>query len=76
MNTPSKPIRKGTPEQNDNLARPTTKSAVNKSEYKRQSVAPFSSPGKGAYVRKSVGVSPSTVPINDKDAGKGTGNAR
>lgn len=73
MATPSLPIRKGPnidaspngPQMSGGVPNPV-----------RQSATPFSSPGDGAYKRVTAPVDPASVPINDKDAGKGTGNVR
>lgn len=64
---PSKPVRKGpsinvspvgTPKSGGGIPMPTTKSA-----------APFGSVDKSVYKRPSAPVSPTSVPINDKDGG-------
>lgn len=73
---PSKPTRKGpsinvsptgTPKTGDGIPKPTTKA-----------VAPFGSIDKSVYKRPSAGVTPTGVPINDKDGGnalkRGTGH--
>lgn len=70
---PSKPVRKSPgvnvspvgKSSGGSIPMPTTKSA-----------APFGSVDKGVYKRTSAGVTPTGVPVNDKDAGNGTGNAR
>lgn len=70
---PQKPVRKGPSvnvspvggHQTANVPAPTRKSA-----------APFGSVDKSVYKRPSAGLSPAGQPVNDKDAGKGTGNVR
>lgn len=70
---PSKPIRKGPginvspagKSSGGSIPMPTTKSAT-----------PFGSVDKGVYKRTSASVTPTGVPVNDKDAGRGTGNVR
>lgn len=73
MTTPSKPIRKGPgvnvspvgKSSGGSIPMPTTKSAT-----------PFGSVDKSVYKRTSAPISPTGVPVNDADAGKGTGNVR
>lgn len=74
MATPSKPIRKGpavnvspagTPRPGSGVPMPSKKSAT-----------PFGSVGKGVYKRVSAGIVAGKTPVNDKDAGRGTGNVR
>lgn len=71
---PSKPIRKaanvnvkpnGMVPAKSQSVMPTTKSAQ-----------PFGSVPKTVYNRTTAPVSPTGVPVNDKDSGKGTGNVR
>lgn len=70
---PSKPIRKSPgvnvspvgKSSGGNIPMPTTKSA-----------AAFGTINKTVYNRPSAPVSPTTIPVNDKDAGRGTGNVR
>lgn len=62
MNTPGRPVRKTAVVGADKLARPTP--GANSNVPAKKSAAPFSNPGKGAYVRKPVGVTPQTVPTH------------
>lgn len=73
MATPSLPIRKG----------PSIDVSPNGSHMSagvpnpvRKSAAPFGSVDKSVYNRTPAPVSPTSAAINDKDAGKGTGNVR
>lgn len=75
MNVPSRPQRKAASTGNDKLARPTSSNVPGKSAYVRKA-ATNAQASKSTYGRKSVGLSPSQQPINDKDAGRGTGNVR
>lgn len=67
-----KPTRKAATTSNDAIARPTSSNVPGASAYNRQSAAPFSNPGKGAYVRKDSGLNASNVSVNrpDEKAGK------
>ena len=69
-NIPPKPARKSPTQGTDNLARPTS-GGVSKSAYVRKTAT-----GPVSLNRRPAGVTPSGQPINDKDAGKGTGNVR
>lgn len=70
---PSKPIRKGPginvspagKSSSGSIPKPTTRTAQ-----------PFGSVDKSVYKRPSAGVTPTGVPVNDPDAGRGTGNVR
>lgn len=42
----------------------------------KKSAAPFGTVDKSAYTRKTADSGPMQQPVNDKDAGKGTGNLR
>lgn len=73
MATPQLPIRKGPsidvspngPHMGGGVANPVRKSA-----------APFGSVDKSVYNRTPAPITPTSSPVNDKDAGKGTGNVR
>lgn len=74
MAVPSLPIHKGPsidvspngPHMGGGVANPVRKSATPFGSVTRESVLPT----------QTAPVSPTTVPINDKDAGNGTGNVR
>lgn len=74
MATPSRPVRKSTQVGVGKLGTPVP--GPNKSTYQRQSVAPFSNPGKGAYKRQAAPISASGTPVNDKDAGNNVYRAK
>lgn len=73
MATPSTPQRKAA---NVNVRPNGTVPGANPVMPTRKSAAPFGSVDKSVYKRTTAPVSPTGVPINDKDAGKGTGNVR
>lgn len=73
MATPSTPIRKGP---NVNVSPNGTKMTGGVANPVRKTAAPFGSVDKSVYKRTTAPVDPNTVPVNDKDAGKGTGNVR
>lgn len=73
MATPSLPQRKGP---SVNVSPNGTKMSAGVPNPVRKTVAPFSNPGDGAYKRVTAPVSPTSPAINDKDAGRGTGNVR
>lgn len=71
---PGKPIRKAA---NISTTPNATKPGNNNSVMPNKKVAtPFGGVDKSVYVRKSSGITPGGQPINDTDAGRGTGNAR
>jgi hypothetical protein len=74
MTTPSTPIRKSADVETNSAGQ--VKGGNNANSPARQSAAPFGSVDKSVYKRPSVGITPGGVPVNDDDAGKGTGNVR
>lgn len=74
MNTPTPPIKKSAQVGTNKYGKPVAGPNVNGPN--KRSAQPFGRVDKSMYVKKPVGLSPSSVPINDKDAGRGTGNAR
>lgn len=73
MATPSKPIRKSA---NVDVRPNGTVPGANPVMPTTKSAQPFGSVDKSVYKRPSAPVSPTSVPVNDDDAGKGTGNVR
>lgn len=73
MTTPSRPIRKVARVSVDQAGRPSSTSSFAPA---KRSAQPFGSVSKSVHKRPSVGITPGGVPINDKDAGQGTGNVR
>lgn len=74
MATPSLPQRKGP---NVNVSPNGTKMGSNFPLPTRKSATPFGSVGRESVLPvQTAPVSPTSAPINDKDAGKGTGNVR
>lgn len=71
---PSSPIRKSGNYNTDSAGR--VKAGSNQYAPKRQSAQPFGTVDASIHKHPSAGVTPQSVPINDKDAGKGTGNVR
>lgn len=75
MATPSKPIRKPAAINVSPVGNQGNKSQSGVLPTKK-SAAPFGSADKGVYNRTTAPSGPMQQPVNDKDAGKGTGNLR
>lgn len=70
---PSKPVRKG-PGINVSPAGKASGGSIPMPS--KKSATPFGSVDKSVYKRNPAPINPTSSPVNDKDAGKGTGNAR
>jgi hypothetical protein len=68
MALPSKPVRKPAKVGVNVQGKPVI--GPNKSAYVRKSAQPFGHEDKTVYKRPSVGITPNSVPVNDKDARK------
>lgn len=73
MGTPQPPARKSA---NVDVRPNGTVPGANPVMPTRKSAAPFGSVDKSVYKRTTAPISPTSSPVNDKDAGKGTGNVR
>jgi len=74
MATPSRPIRKSAGVNPSPVGNGVTSGSVPMPT--RRAAQPFGSVSKTEHKRPSAPISPSTMPINDKDAGRGTGSVR